>query len=199
MESALGWIGQIFSWFGQFFPRFITLDLTVGAIKTEGFFLPQWLRARLGLFAEANWRVTACGPGLHWWWPATTLWEMYPTAFQTDNLPSQTVETSDGQSVTVGGMISYRVTDISALLTQCHSPVLAIRTITMPVIHVVVCKLTWAELKEAQRKGTINTKLRNETKKRLAEFGIDVDSVELTDMVKVKALRLIQSTQNDMD
>lgn len=194
MDAALGWIGQIIAWFGMFIPRFITLDMTQGAVKTEGFFLPSRFRKY-----KEDIRITKCGPGLHWWWPATTMIEAYPITFQTDNLPSQTIETSDGLAVTVGGMISYRVSDIALLLTNCHSPVVAIRTITLPAIHSVVCKMTWAELKEAQRKGTINTKLRNETRKRLEEFGLDVDNVELTDMVKVRAFRLIQSTQTDIE
>jgi hypothetical protein len=96
-------------------------------------------------------------------------------------------------------MISYKVSDIAKLLTQCHSPVMAIRTITLPAVHQVVCKMSWENLKLEQQKGTINTKLRNATQKRLAEFGIDVDSVELTDMVKVRALRLIQSNQTDSE
>lgn len=192
MDSALAWIGQIAQWVGSFFPRWTTLDMTQGAVKTEGFFLPPRFRK-----FKAPVRITPCGPGIHWWWPATTKWEDYPVAFQTDNLPSQTIETVDGEGITVGGMISYRVSDIGLLLTQCHSPVMVMRTVTLPAIHAVVCKMTWSELKEAQRRGTIVTKLRNESKKRLAEFGIDVDSVELTDMVRVRAFRLIQSTQND--
>lgn len=192
MESALAWVGQIAAWIGSFFPRWTTLDLTQGAVKTEGFFLPPRFRR----FKDAV-RVTACGPGMHWWWPATTKWEEYPVSFQTDNLPSQTVETVDGHGITVGGMISYRVANVLPLLTQCNSPVMVMRTVTLPAIHAVVCKMKWEELQEAQRKGTIVTKLRNETRKRLAEFGIDVDAVELTDMVRVRAFRLIQSTQQD--
>jgi regulator of protease activity HflC (stomatin/prohibitin superfamily) len=199
VSSAFAWIGQIVEWFGQFFPRFQTLDMTQGAVKTEGFFLPRGLRRRLRMFADADVRVTRCGPGMHWWWPATTCWEVYPCSFQTDNLPSQTIETSDGTGVTLGGMISYAVSDVAALLTQCHSPVMAIRTVTLPAIHQVASRMTWDQLKEEQRKGTINTKLRNAVQKKLKEFGLDVESVELTDMTKVKALRLIQSTQNDMD
>ena len=102
-------------------------------------------------------------------------------------------------SVTVGGMISYKVVDIYKLLTACHNPVMAVRTITLPAIHQVACRMSWSELKIEQQKGTLNTKLRNATQKRLAEFGIAVDSVELTDMTKVRALRLIQSSQSDQE
>ncbi len=187
MESALAWIGQIAQWVGQWFPRWETLDMATGALKTRGSFF------RDGVV------LVPCGPGLQWWWPATTKWEMYPITFQTDNLPSQTIETADGQSVTVGAMISYRVSDIQKLITECHSPVMAIRTVTLPAIHQVACRMEWAKLKEEQRKGTLNTKLRNAVSKRLEAFGIQVESVELTDMVKARALRLIQSTQNDME
>lgn len=192
MESALAWVGQIAQWIGSFFPRWTTLDLTQGAIKTEGFFLP----ARLRRFKEPA-RVTACGPGMHWWWPATTKWEEYSVAFQTDNLPSQNIETIDGLGITVGGMIGYRVSDVRLLLTRCCSPTMAVRTVTLPAVHAAICRMRWDDLQDAQRKGTIATRLRNESKKRLAEFGIDVDCVELTDMIRVRAFRLIQSTQQD--
>lgn len=187
MESALAWIGQIAQWVGQWFPRWETLDMATGALKTRGSFF------------RAGVTLIPCGPGLHWWWPATTKWETYPVAFQTDNLPSQTVETADGQSVTVGGMISYRVADIQKLITECHSPVMAIRTVTLPAIHQVACRMEWEKLKEEQRRGTLDTKLRNAVKVRLETFGISVDSVELTDMTEVVSLRLIQSTQSDIE
>lgn len=192
MDAALGWIGQLIEWVGRFFPRWTVLDKTQGAVKSEGFFLP----ARFRKFKD-DVRVTVLGPGLHWWWPATTVMEAYPIAFQTDNLPSQTIETTDNISVTVGGMISYRVSDLGKLLPRCHSAVKAIQTVTLPAIHQIVCRMTWQQLKEEQRKGTLNTKLRNATQKRLAEFGIEVDEVALTDLVKARAYRLIQSTQVD--
>ena len=187
MDSALAWIGQIAQWIGQWFPRWQTLDMTQGAIKTRGSFFKPGVE------------VVACGPGLHWFWPATTRWEEYPTSFQTDNLPSQTVETKDGASVTLGGMIAYRVSDVAKLLTTCASPVMAIRTVALPAIHLVASRMDWEDLKEEQRKTTLNTKLRNAVKKRLEELGIDVESVELTDMTRVRAYRVINSTQNDME
>lgn len=192
MGAALDWIGWIASWIGRFFPRWMIVEANQQALKTEGFFLPKALRG-----FDEDVRLTVCQPGLHWWWPATSTFENYPTAFQTDNLPSQTVETADGQSVTVGGMISYRISDVGKLLPYCFSPTKAIQTMTLPAIHNVVCRLQWDALREEQRRGTLGTKLRNEAKKRLAVFGIEVESVELTDMVRTRAFRLIQSTQQD--
>ena len=55
MDSALGWIGQIIEWFGQFIPRFVLIDLTQCGVKM-----------RLGR------EVTVLEPGLHIYWPLPT-------------------------------------------------------------------------------------------------------------------------------
>jgi regulator of protease activity HflC (stomatin/prohibitin superfamily) len=187
MASAFAWIGQIVEWLGQFFPRWLVVENTHGGVKT------------IGSFFRRGTKIVAVGPGLVWFWPATTRLEIFPTCFQTDNLPSQTIETSDGTSVVVGGMISYRVADVARLLTELHSPVMAIRTVALPAIHRTTCRMEWEELKREQRAGTLNTKLRNSVRGTLRELGVEVESLELTDMTKAKALRLIQSTQNDME
>lgn len=196
MERAFDFVGWIASWIAKFFPRWQTVDQNQGAVKYEGFFLPRWLRVCCGGF-DGDLQVHSLGPGLHWYWPATTNFEVVATALQTDNLPSQTIETRDGQSVTIGAMISYRISDVGKLIPNCYAPMNLIATFAMPAIHKVACSMNWADLKESQRNQTLNTQLRNAVKKKLTAFGVDVESVELTDMTKVRAYRLIQSTQND--
>lgn len=193
MGEALAWIGQIVEWVGKFIPRFTLLDSTAGAVKFEGFFLPPWLRK----FKDPM-RVTVLGPGLHWYWPATTSFQAYPTALQTDDLPSQTIETADGVTITVSGMITYRITDLGKLLPQTHSAYKLIQVLTLAAVHSTVCKLTKEQLSTEQRKGTLNTKLRNAVQKTLTDYGVDVEDCMLTDHAKSKVFRLIQSTQTDM-
>lgn len=192
MESALAWIGQIAQWIGQWFPRFFTLDMTQGAVKTEGFFLPPWLRRFKG-----DVRVTVLRAGLHWQWPATTQVEIYPTEFQSDDLRTQTFETADGVPISVGGTISYRVKDLGLLLPRCHSAVKTVQVLTMIAIHATCCRLSYEALREEQRRGTLNTKLRNAARKPLEEFGVEVVDCMLTDLVRSRTFRLIQSTQVD--
>lgn len=192
MEGALAWIGKIAEWIGQWFPRWTVLDRTQGAVKSEGFFLPTRLRR-----FKDDVRVTALAPGLHWWWPATTAFELYPTSFQTDNLPSQTMETNDDTTITVGGMITYTVVDIEKLLTQTHSGQKMIQAKTLAAIHKVCCKMTWDQLKKEQREGTLDTKLRNACQRPLTMFGVKVEDCQLTDLAKTRVYRLIQSTQQD--
>lgn len=192
--GALDWIGDLVRWVAQWIPRWVTIPVTEAAIKHEGFFLPSWLRS-----FKDDIRITALGPGLHWYWPATSQLEKYPIAYQMDHLPSQTFETEDGHSITVGGIVSYRITDVKALLANTHSAVHTIRIAALSAIHDVISRMTLAQLKLEQRKGTLKTKLRNAVQKPLTEFGVKIEECMLTDLTRSRAYRLINSTQKNDD
>lgn len=202
MESALAWIGKIAEWVGQFFPRWIILDTTEGAVKFTGFLTPRPARRLLGLLlqcghTEEDMRVTVCGPGIHWYWPATTNLQDYPTARQADNLPTQTVVTADDKTIAVGGMLVYQVEDLGLLLGTTHSAIKVVQDVALTAIHDVCCELTWEELKMGQRKGTLNTKLKNACQKQLGDYGVKVIKCMLTDLAPTRVLKLIQATQVD--
>jgi regulator of protease activity HflC (stomatin/prohibitin superfamily) len=181
MESALAWIGQLAEWIGKFFPRWIILDPRVSGVK--------YVRGK---------RVVKLGPGIHWYWPLITTYDTYPTVRQTDNLVSQTLVTTDDQTVIVDGMIVYDVTDVEKLLTTVHHAVRAIQDISLTAVHDVCCNMTWQELKNEQRKGTLDTKLRNAAQKQLADYGVRVIKCMLTDLSnKVRVLRVVQSINKD--
>lgn len=189
MDAALGWIGQIFQWLAQWIPRWLVLSATEGGVKYEGFFLPPFLRKFKG-----DIRITKLGPGLVWYWPATSKLDTSSVVFQVDHLPAQSFETSDGVPITVGGIVSYRVTDIEKLLVGAHSPYHVVQLAAMNAIHDVISKMTVDTLKAEQAKGTLKTKLRNAVQKDVTEFGVKIEECSLTDMTKARALRLIQST-----
>lgn len=194
--AAFAWLGQLVEWFGQFIPRFTLLDSTQGAVKFEGFFLPRKLRLVFKGY-DGTMRLTLCGAGLHWFWPATTSFQIYPIEYQTDNLPSQTIETSDGKSISVGGMVTYTVPNLMLLLPRTHSAVKMVQVKVLAAIHEVICKMSWEQLTQEQRKGTLNTKLRNAAQKQLTEFGVKIEECMLTDLARSRVYRLIQSTQTD--
>lgn len=192
MSQAFAWIGKIVEWIGQWIPRWQIVPATLAFVKYEGFFLPAWLRRFKG-----DLRVTPKGPGLFWYWPATTMIDNYPTVLQADNLPSQTFETLDGVTITASGRVSYRISDIAKVLTSNHSPQKTIEVYTLGAIHDVCCRMNLDALKDEQRRGTLKTKLRKATQNLLTPFGVEVDSVALTDLARTRAYRLIQSTQQD--
>lgn len=180
MESAFAWLGRLVEWVGQFFPRWIVLDTTQGAVKfVRGF------------------KVVPLKPGIHWYWPATTTIAQYPTARQADDLRTQTFVTTDDKVIAVGGMVIYEVTDIEPLLAHTYKPAQTVTDIALTAIHDVCCKLSWDEIKKEQRKGTLDTKLRRETQKQLEPYGVRVLKTMLTDLSPTKVYKLIQSTSND--
>lgn len=177
MDSALGWIGQVASWFGQWIPRWEIVRTTHGAVKFV------W-----------GAKVVALGPGWHCYWPFSTDFVQYPTARQADNLANQTIETKDGKTIMVGGMIVYEVHDIAALVAYTFDPDGTIRDIAAAAVHDVCCVKTWDELREGQRTGKLDTELRNEMKKGLSKYGVTVLRTTLTELAICRVLKLVTGT-----
>lgn len=180
MDSALAWIGQIAEWIGQFIPRWLILDTTEGAVK----------------FVKGHTPV-ALAPGLHWYWPVTTKIREYPTAYQADRLPTQTIVTTDDKTIIVGAVVSYRVVDILPLVAHTHAAVTTVVNLSMTAVHDVCCRMSWAELKDEQRRSTLDTKLRNRAQRKLEEYGVRVEELVLVDLAPTRVLKLMQSTSRE--
>lgn len=196
MESAFAWIGQIAEWIGQWIPRRAILDTTEGAVKYTGFFLPRRMRVRLGGF-DGEMRVSVCEAGIHWYWPAASTWVMYPTAKQTDRLETQTMESKDGKTFIVSGTLTYKVKDLLRLVPENHSPVTATIDVAMTALHDVCCTLTWDELQDQQRKGTLKTKLKNAAQRDLEDIGVEVVRLKLNSLARCRVVKVSQSTSSE--
>lgn len=178
--NALDWIGQIADWLGRFIPRWVIVETTHGAVK----------------FVKGA-QVVALGPGVHWFWPITTEFVAYPTARQATDLRAQTLCTTDDRSIVVGGMVVYEITDIEAIVARTYEPDDTIRDIALSAIHDVCCQKSWAELKDAQRKGDLDKELKREVAKELSRFGVKVLKTTLTDLAPCKVLKLMTSVSKD--
>lgn len=180
MGGALEWISKVAEWFGKFIPCWVLLDTTMGGV----------------MFVRGK-NVVEIGPGVHWYWPAWTKLDTYPTARQADDLRSQTMVTTDDKVIAVGGMIVYSVHSVATLLGSTYNPAATIKDIALSAIHDVCCQMSWPELKEAQRKGTLDTRLKNSAKKVLDEYGVTVLKVMLTDLAPCRVVKQIQSISQD--
>jgi regulator of protease activity HflC (stomatin/prohibitin superfamily) len=180
IDAAFGWLGQLVEWFGAFVPRWKIIPVTEGGVKY--------------VYGK---HVKLVPPGIVWYWPVCTMLETYPTVRQTDNLPSQTLMTADERTITVGGMVIYEVSDVVKLLTGTHSAMRAITDICLAAVHGVCCEMTFDELHAEQRKGTLDTKLKNGAKRQLEDYGVKVLKVQLTDMAPARVIRLVQTTNTD--
>lgn len=175
MGDALAWVGQVFEWLGKFIPRWEIVEVQVQGVKYVG-----------------GKKVVICPPGIHWWWPVTTKWETHQVVRQADELQSQTIVTADDKTIAVSGLLVYRVTDLATLVTNAYAPMELVQDIALTAVHDVCCSMTWEELKGEQRKGTLDTKLRNAAKNQLKEYGVDVVKCMLTDLAPARVIKLIQ-------
>ena len=201
MEAALGWIGAIIEWVGQFVPRWTVVDTRHSWIK--------WVGARV---VREGWRfrwdtemkVISGAEGIVWHWPAVTQWYMYPTARQNFDLRAQTVTTKDvlgpndevlepGVPVLVGGLISYQVTDIEKAIGLTWDTDETIRDTALTALHDVVSSKTWAELRDPRKGKELRRELREEAKKALEPYGVKVLKLSLTDLAKTAVLKIAMS------
>lgn len=177
MGTAFAWVGQIVEWFGQFIPRWEIIQATHGGIK----------------FKYGK-HVSALPPGIHFWWPAVTSLKIYPTARQTVDLRTQTLVTTDGKTVGVGGMVTYRVNDMVALLGRTFDADQTIKDICAGAISEVVRTAAWPDLQTPD----FEKELRSIMKRRLAPFGVRVLRATLTDCAPIIQLKLVNSNSNDV-
>ncbi len=180
MDSALAWIGQLADWVGQFFPRWIILNTTEGAVK----------------FVHGS-KAVPLGPGIHWYWPAVTEVKSWVLARQSVNLPAQTVTTTDGKVLAVGGLLIFRITDAMELIAHVWNPDQTVRDIAQGVVHDVCSRSEWGELQMAKNDGTLPRELRRVMRKKLAPFGVRVITATLTDFAPCRVLKIIQTTNQD--
>lgn len=180
MDSALAWVGYIADWIGKFFPRWNILDTTEGAIK--------YVRGS---------KIIVCGSGVHWHWPVTTTWVVFPTARQTDRLETQVMESKDGFTFQVAGTITYSVNDLQALVTTTHSPSATVIELAASAVHDICCDFDWKVLQDEQRKGTLKTKLKNEAQKQLIDYGVRVIKLQLTNLARTRVYKISQSTSQE--
>lgn len=180
MDSALAWVGQIAAWVGQWIPRWIILDTTEGAVKFRGGKTP-----------------IECGPGVHFYWPARTKIQEYPTARQGERLQSQTMVTADGRTIVVGGMLVYSVTEILKLVATTFDPQGTVKDIALTAVHDVCCRMDWQTLQTEQQRSTLDTKLKNAAQKQLTDYGVKVEKLMLTDLAPCRVLRLSQAVSQE--
>lgn len=177
MGDALAWVGQIAEWVGQFVPRWQIIPATHNGLK----------------FIKGH-TLKTLAPGVHFWWPATTILQVYPTARQTVDLRTQTLVTTDGKVVGVGGMVTYRVDDIEALLGRTFDADQTIKDICAGVISEVVRECAWMDLQSE----AFSSELRTLMRRRLRPYGVRVMKATLTDCAPCRVLKIVQATSADV-
>lgn len=177
MAGALEWISEIARWVGRLIPNWIVVDATHGGVK----------------FVKGA-EVIPFGPGIVWYWPATTNLRTYPTARQAVDLRTQTLVTVDGKVIAVGGIVVYRVFDIAALLGRTYDSDQTVKDICAGVIHDVCSAFSMEDMREEP----FLRELKRTMQKRLRSYGVRVVRATITDLAPCRVLKVIQSTSSDV-
>lgn len=180
MESALGWLGQIFDALLKVFPRIIIVRATHGGIKW------RWGK-----------KAIALNPGLHIYWPLTSEIEILPTARQTANIPTQILTTKDNKKTVVGIVMVYRINDVVLAFGKVNWDVdSTVNDIAQAAVVSVIAGHTFDELLKRIGEDTMNELLTETTKKELSKFGVAVQQCKLTDFSDCRVLKIMLDSAN---
>ena len=162
MESALGWLGDIFKFIFSLFPHIVIVRKTHAGIC--------W---RYGAH-ERIW-----DPGLHVYWPLVSEYELYPTVEQTINLQTQTLVTADNCTIAVGGIIQIRIDRVGDILGKVFDPEQTVSDVCMVALRRVITQRTMDELrKESDR---LDGELQAAVQAKVAAYGVYVLAAALSD------------------
>lgn len=174
MGAALGWIGELVQWFSQFFPRLTWVPPTHGAIT----------------FTRGK-KVRVYGPGLagRWWWPMWwpfwTEMHTYPVVRQTHDMASQTLTTVDGETITVAGVIVYRIDDLEKALTSQWDLEDTIRDISTLAMAEFVTGTSFHDVQHEDGRA-----LKTAIQGPLAQYGIGVEKAGIADFARTKHITI---------
>lgn len=126
-------------------------------------------------------------PGLYFKIPIFDEIEATHVLTTTMKLDAQSITTKDEKEVVVKGIIKYKIADLSIQYTGVYDAVDAIADISMGIIKNIIAKKNWTECKEETLDNEITKKVRTEAKK----WGIEVESVTLSDLSRMKSFRFV--------
>lgn len=178
METAFGWLSQIFEAILKFFPRIVIVRATHGGVK--------W---------QCGSKVKPMLPGLHVYWPLTTDIEVIVTARQTIAIPSQVLTTQDDKKVVVQCVVVYKIRDIVKAIGAANWDVdSTMSDITQAAVVGVIARHTFRELLDSISDTSITTNLTAAVRKELRRFGVHVSRCKLVDFAECRVFKLVTSS-----
>lgn len=138
-------------------------------------------RLRFGRFKEI------LQPGIHWKLPFFDHIAEQTIVWTTHSLPAQSLTTKDGKDIVIKGVIKYRVVDMKTFSLEVWDAIDAISDMTQGIIFDIVKERTWDELQHDNLKTKITRLAKNEAKR----WGIEIETVTLSDLAKIRSIRLL--------
>ena len=115
------------------------------------------------------------------------------TILTTLSIPVQSLVTIDNKSITVKGVVKYKIDSADAFLLEIYDATDAISDTTQGIIAKECTKRTWEEIRNEDIDNEITKKLRLAVKK----WGVYIENVTLSDKTESTVLRIFNETEND--
>lgn len=127
------------------------------------------------------------GQGFWWTIPGLLTIEVVDVRDDTANLPTQSVTTSDGKSVTFSANVRFSITDAVAYVTTVQQFDFSLTNIAMSHLAKRVRDNTLSDLLAEQRQ--LESSLRDTMTTRAKRWGVTIHEVGLTDLTCAKTMR----------
>jgi regulator of protease activity HflC (stomatin/prohibitin superfamily) len=133
---------------------------------------------------------TELGPGIWFFVPFFDRIEIIPTKARFIDLPVQSIATADGVEIALSANIGYEITDAVKAYTEVHDYEESLARLAAGHLHRRIHEQTHAEL--VANLGKLEKSLEGTLTTRAKKWGIVIQDVGVTDLVKARAYRLLQ-------
>ena len=179
METAFGWLGQIFDALLQFVPRILIVRNTHQAVK--------WKRGGKVVAVERGRRTT--------YWPLLTEVETIVVARQTTDVRTQVLMSRDRKQVVAGAMVVFWIDDVIQAIGERNWDVESTVTdIVMSVVSEEITSKTLDELLDGiaeGKDGDFYKAFTENCRKQLAQFGVKVLRARFTDFSTCRVYKVL--------
>ena len=174
MDAALGWIGEIIEWLGQWVPRWLVITPQDRAIK--------FVRGK---------KTRVLEPGVRWYWPPFTEVDgPFPVTWQPMATSTLHLMDKDNTPVSAQGFIVFRVVDPVKYRVDHHAAEDCIDDVVGAAIRDVITSKSVKEVQGNHRR-TTDTALTRTAAQALEDFGVEVRHVRLTTFTTTKMVSML--------
>lgn len=131
--------------------------------------------------------------GWYWKYPFYDEVLTVTTILTTLSIPTQSLVTIDNKSITVKGVVKYKIDNVEAFLLEIYDATDAISDTAQGIIAKECTKRTWEEIRNEDIDNEITKKLRLAVKK----WGVHIENVTLSDKTESTVLRIFNENEND--
>jgi regulator of protease activity HflC (stomatin/prohibitin superfamily) len=171
VDRAFGWIGEIFNSLLRLIPWLVIVPATHAGVA----------------FVRGH-RVVEWRPGLHWYWPVATTYQLMVMVRQTQLIQTRVVMTKDLKTVMVGALVTFYVDDIIQAVTRIADLPSDVMERSQGAIFSEISKNTLEEI-QADR-GDFSSKLTARVGEALNGYGVQILQVQLTEFAPCRAFAI---------